>query len=241
MPPGKLDNDIKKIAIGDQKEITSRPADSLKPEIANLKVKSESFARSDEDTLTYAMFPDVGTTFLQERNAGSLEPEELLNEEEEMQKGDHYAPSEFNITLHGETYHINLTGSGDPSETERPFYVSVDGISEEVLVETLDEVLVNKPTSSSPNESKITNKKESSSGRPKPTHDGCITTAMPGKIVEIKVAIGDKITAGDSVVVIEAMKMENEVQSAISGTVVSINISKGDEVSPNETLLEIQS
>ena len=148
MPPGKLNNDIKKKAIGDQKEITSRPADSLKPEVANLKVKSESFAKSDEDILTYAMFPDVGTTFLQERNAGSLESEELLNEDEEMKKGDHYAPTEFNITLHGETYHINLTGSGDPSETERPFYVSVDGISEEVLVETLDEILVNKPTTS---------------------------------------------------------------------------------------------
>ena len=161
MPPGKLNNDIKKKAIGDQKEITSRPADSLKPEIANIKAKSESFAKSDEDILTYAMFPDVATTFLQERNAGSLESEELLNQDEEMQKGDHYAPTEFNITLHGETYHINLTSSGDPSETERPFYVSVDGISEEVLVETLDEILVNKPTlPSSPNDSKLSDNKK---------------------------------------------------------------------------------
>ena len=85
----------------------------------------------------------------------------------------------------------------------------------------------------------MSNKKESA--RSKPTHDGCITTAMPGKIVDIKVSIGDKISAGDSVIVIEAMKMENEIQAAKSGTVVSINISKGDEVSPNETLLEIQS
>ena len=92
------------------------------------------------------MFPDIATTFLQERNAGTLEPEILLNKNEEMNKGDHFAPSEFNITLHGETYHINLTSSGDPSDHERPFYVSVDGISEEVLVETLDEVLVNKPS-----------------------------------------------------------------------------------------------
>jgi pyruvate carboxylase subunit B len=169
-----------------------------------------------------------------------LEPEELLNEDEEMKKGDHYAPTEFNITLHGETYHINLTGSGDPRETERPFYVSVDGISEEVLVETLDEILVNKPTSlASMNESKLDNKKDGA--RPKPSHDGCITTAMPGKIVDIKVNIGDKINAGDSVIVIEAMKMENEIQAAKSGTVIAINISKGDEVSPNETLLEIQS
>jgi len=88
-------------------------------------------------------------------------------------------------------------------------------------------------------ESKLDNKK--GGARPKPTHDGCITTAMPGKIVDIKVSIGDKINAGDSVIIIEAMKMENEIQAAKSGTVVAINISKGDEVSPNETLLEVQS
>jgi pyruvate carboxylase subunit B len=240
MAPGKLNKEIKKKAIGEQKEITSRPADKLKPEIANLKAKSESFAKSDEDILTYAMFPDVGTTFLQERNAGSLEPELLLNEDDEKHKGDHYAPTEFNITLHGETYHINLTGSGDPSDSERPFYVSVDGISEEVLIETLDEVLVSKP--SSENISNVGNKNVAGvkGSRPKPTHDGCVATAMPGKIVDIKTNVGNKVNAGDSIIVIEAMKMENEIQSAISGTVIAINISKGDEVSPNETLIEIQ-
>ena len=116
----------------------------------------------------------------------------------------------------------------------------MDGISEEVLVETLDEILVNKPASSAGiNESKLDNKKDGA--RLKPSHDGCIATAMPGKIVDIKVSIGDKINAGDSVIVIEAMKMENEIQASKSGTVVAINISKGDEVSPNETLIEIQS
>ncbi len=237
MAPGKLNTTIKKKAIGDQKEITSRPADKLKPEFNNLKIKSESFASTDEDILTYAMFPDIATTFLQERNAGSLEPEILLNKSEEMSRGDHFAPSEFNITLHGETYHINLTGSGDPSEIERPFYVSVDGISEEVLVETLDEIKVNKPNGeSSSKEVKVNN-----NVRSKPSHDGCITTAMPGKIIDIKVNVGDNVSAGDSIIIIEAMKMENEIQASKTGTIVAINIKKGDDVSPNETLLEIQS
>ena len=57
----------------------------------------------------------------------------------------------------------------------------------------------------------------------------------------LKLVLATKISAGDSVIVIEAMKMENEIQAAKSGTVIAINISKGDEVSPNETLLEIQS
>ena len=92
-------------------------------------------------------------------------------------------PSEFNITLHGESYHIKLTGSGHAGEAERPFYVSVDGISEEVLVETLDEVLVN---NSAPNENigkEETSK--SSSTKHEPSHEGCITTAMPGTIIKM--------------------------------------------------------
>ena len=237
--PGKINRDIEKKAIGDQKPITNRPADNLKPEVSNLKVKSESFAKNEEDMLTYAMFPDIATIFLQERNAGTLTPEEMLDKEEAMKQGDHFAPSEFNITLHGETYHIKLTGSGSAGEAERPFYVSVDGISEEVLVETLDEVLITPNTQSSTGD-KSNEKSKDTSKRPKPSHGGCLTTAMPGTIVDIKVNIGDKVSAGDSLVVIEAMKMENEIQAPDGGTVIAIHIAKGDSVSPNETLLEIQ-
>ena len=63
---------------------------------------------------------------------------------------------------------------------------------------------------------------------------------MPGTIVDIKVNIGDKVTAGDSLVIIESMKMENEIQSPGEGTIMAIHIAKGDSVSPNETLLEIK-
>jgi len=236
--PAPVDKDIMKIAIGDQKPITCRPADELKPEISNLRVKSEGYVKSDEDLLTYAMFPDMATIFLQERHAGTLEPEELLIKNNNN-NGNHYAPSEFNISLHGETYHIKVKGSGDSGETERPFYVSVDGISEEVLIETLDEVQVN--TTENPTTDKKNKSAESSDhARPKPSHDGCVTTAMPGTIVDIKVKVGDKVIAGDGVVIIEAMKMENEIQSSKSGVVIAVYIKKGDAVSPNETLIEIQ-
>jgi len=236
--PGNVDEKIKKLAIADQKTITCRPADLIKPEIESLRVKSEAFAKNDEDILTYAMFPDLAEIFLQERNAGTLEPEVLLDKSEANQASGHYAPSEFNITLHGETYHIKLTGSGHAGEAERPFYVSVDGVTEEVLVETLDEILVN-GNSHQPSGDKVKNS-SSSASRPKPSHEGCVTTAMPGTIIDIKVAVGDKVSAGDGVVVIEAMKMENEIQAPKAGTVTSVHIAKGDSVSPNETLIEIQ-
>ena len=63
---------------------------------------------------------------------------------------------------------------------------------------------------------------------------------MPGTIVAVKVNVGDKVKAGDGVLVIEAMKMENEIQAATTGVVVAVNVSKGDTVTPDEALLEIQ-
>jgi pyruvate carboxylase subunit B len=63
---------------------------------------------------------------------------------------------------------------------------------------------------------------------------------MPGSIVDVKVKAGDKVNAGDAVLVIEAMKMENEIQAPKTGIVIAVHVKKGDSVSPDESLLEIQ-
>ena len=237
--PAPINAKLKQQAVGDAEVITCRPADLLEPEMARLQVESERIAKSEEDVLTYAMFPDIGKTFLQERNAGSLKPEALQSKEAVNTDSARYAPSEFKVTLHGETFHIKLTGSGHAGEEKRPFYVSVDGIVEEVIVETLDEIEVSGGSSDKKNGGK---KKTSttSSGRPRPHHVGCVTTAMPGTIVAVKAKVGDKVKAGDGVLVIEAMKMENEIQASTTGTVVAVHVSKGDAVTPDESLLEIQ-
>ena len=238
--PAPVNATVRQQAVGDAAVITCRPADLLEPEMAKLQSEAERFAQSEEDVLTYAMFPDIGKTFLQERNAGSLKPEALLSKESANTSASRYAPNEFNVTLHGETFHIKLTGSGHAGEEKRPFYVSVDGIAEEVVVETLDEIEL---SSSTNNGNKSNSKKKSTlttSGRPRPHHGGCVTTAMPGTIVAVKVKIGDKVKAGDGVLVIEAMKMENEIQAATTGTVVAVHVTKGDSVTPDESLLEIQ-
>ncbi len=234
--PAPVNAQVKQQAVGDATVITCRPADLIEPEMAKLQNETERFALSEEDVLTYAMFPDIGKTFLQERNAGSLKPEALLSKEAVNTSAARFAPNEFKVTLHGETFHIKLTGSGHAGEEKRPFYVSVDGVAEEVVVETLDEIEVFANGMS-------TGKKKTlaaSSGRPRPSHSGCVTTAMPGTIIAIKVKIGDKVKAGDGVLVIEAMKMENEIQAATTGTVVAVHVLKGDSVTPDESLLEIQ-
>ncbi|MDX1914098.1 MAG: sodium-extruding oxaloacetate decarboxylase subunit alpha [Methylophilus sp.] len=237
--PADIDPAIKKLAVGNEEGITCRPADLLEPEMARLQAETERIAKSDEDVLTFAMFPDIGKTFLQERNAGSLKPEALLSKDDVATSSSRYAPNEFKITLHGETFHIKLTGSGHSGEEHRPFYVSVDGIAEEVIVETLSEIEVSGNGTTKGSAKKKTNT-VGASGRPKPHHSGCVTTAMPGTIVAVKVKVGDKVKAGDGVLVIEAMKMENEIQAATTGTVVAIHVGKGDSVTPDESLLEIQ-
>ena len=240
--PAPVNAKVKQQAVGDAEVITCRPADLLEPEMAKLQAESERIAKSEEDVLTYAMFPDIGQTFLQERNAGSLKPDALQTKEAVGAASARFAPNEFNVTLHGETFHIKLTGSGHAGEEKRPFYVSVDGIAEEVIVETLDEVEVSGNGTNGTGNKSNSKKKASltSSGRPRPHHAGCVTTAMPGTIVAVKAKVGDKVKAGDGVLVIEAMKMENEIQASTSGTVVAVHVSKGDSVTPDESLLEIQ-
>jgi pyruvate carboxylase subunit B len=240
--PGKVNEEVRKLAVGNQEVITCRPADLIGDELDKLRTEAESLAKCDEDVLTYAMFPDLGRTFLQERAAGSLTPEPLLPPEARHAAetgGAHYAPNEFKVTLHGETYHIRIKGTGQPGEAERPFYVHVDGVAEEVLVETLDEIEVRPAGGSAARKS--ADKKDGAAGkRPKPTHAGCVTTAMPGTIVDVLVQIGQKVTAGSGVLVIEAMKMENEVQAPVSGSVIGIFVAKGDAVTPDQVLVEIQ-
>ena len=57
-----------------------------------------------------------------------------------------------------------------------------------------------------------------------------ICSPLPGVIVGVKVKVGDSVKEGQVVAVLEAMKMENEIQSECSGTVMSINVSQGDSI-----------
>lgn len=237
--PGPVNEQVRSLAIGNAEVITCRPADLLPDELDKLRSEVEGLARSEEDVLTYAMFPELARTFFQERAAGTLKPEPLLPREAAQPGAKRFAPTEFNITLHGETYHIKLTGSGAPGVEPRPYYVLVDGVSEEVVIETLAEVEVS-GSGAGAGQARPKVKAVAEAGRPAATHKGHVTTAMPGTIVDVLVDTGKKVKAGDPVLVIEAMKMENEIQAPVSGTVTNIFVSKGDAVKPREALIEIQ-
>ena len=66
-----------------------------------------------------------------------------------------------------------------------------------------------------------------------------VVAPLPGTINEIKVKVGDKVNTGDTVVILEAMKMQNNIEAETSGTITSINVNKGDAVMEGDTLVTI--
>ena len=66
-----------------------------------------------------------------------------------------------------------------------------------------------------------------------------INSPMPGKIAEIRVKEGDKITRGSVTLILESMKMLNEISSEFRGTVESINVNVGDFVKTDEALINL--
>lgn len=66
-----------------------------------------------------------------------------------------------------------------------------------------------------------------------------IRTAMPGKVVRILKADGDAVTKGEGVIVVEAMKMQNEMKSPRDGTISSIKASEGDTIGAGDVLVVI--
>ena len=67
-----------------------------------------------------------------------------------------------------------------------------------------------------------------------------IKTAMPGKVVRLIVANGDAVEKGDGVVVVEAMKMQNELRAPKSGNIVEIKVNEGDTVGAGDVLVVIE-
>lgn len=67
-----------------------------------------------------------------------------------------------------------------------------------------------------------------------------IRTAMPGKVVRILAAVGDKVEKGDPVIVVEAMKMQNEMKSPKAGTIAAVHFQEGSIVAAGDVLAAIE-
>ena len=109
------------------------------------------------------------------------------------------------VTVNGVTYQVKIAEAG---ETPVPYPAEIE------------------PTAPSPAPAEVSAPSAptcSGAGRP-------VNSPLPGVIVGIKVKVGDSVKEGQVVAVLEAMKMENEIQSEYSGTVTSVNVSQGDSI-----------
>ncbi len=66
-----------------------------------------------------------------------------------------------------------------------------------------------------------------------------VTAPLPGTITEVKVAVGDTVKTGDTVVILEAMKMQNNIEAECDGTITAVSVHQGDTVLEGSTLVVI--
>ena len=234
--PGTLNSKVRKQSLESEQQVKGRPADNLDPELEDAKQELSEIETSPEDLVSYALLPSVALQFFDERERGEIKPEPLDPTSESgpvVAHELHLAPVEFKVTVHGESYHIRVSGSGRTTEGVKPYYIKVDDKLEEVYLEPLQEVLAGGPETPEPTGAKT-------NGRPKPAKPGDVATPMPGRVVKVFVGLQNEVAVGDPLLIVEAMKMENRIQAPIAGTVSGIYVKEGDEVNPDETLIQLE-
>lgn len=235
-PPGPVNREVMARAIGDESPVQGRPADHLDPELERAKQAVGDKVSSTEDALSFALFPTVARQFFEERERGELKPEQL---EPPPEKGPavahelHLAPVEFNLSLHGTTYYVQVSGSGRKKDGRKPYYIRVNEKLEEVYLEPLQEVLAGVPEAPEPGKAPIPK-------RPRPTKPGDVASPMPGRVVKVLVTEGESVKVGDPVLIIEAMKMESRIPASIDGRVAVLYVKEGDDVKTEETLIHLE-
>jgi pyruvate carboxylase subunit B len=195
-PPAPVNEEISKKIIGDEEVITCRPADLLEPEFDKFKSEGQEkgFVKSDEDALTYALYPPIAPRFLK----GEAEEEELA---QPHQLDDSIGiPTEYNVEVDGDIFEVKIMPTG--------FMEIGEG-----------------------------------TGQPKgPVGEveGGVISSMQGMVIKLNVNVGDKIETGTTLGVIEAMKMENDIQAEWDGVVEEIFVEPGDAVSAGDILMVIK-
>ncbi len=123
------------------------------------------------------------------------------------------------VKVDGEDYEVEL------EKQEGVWNVSIDGKIFSIEIE-----------GGSIEESSGSKRKKKGRGK----KSGTISSTIPGKIVSIAVEEGANVVEGDVVMILEAMKMQNEIQAPLSGTVTAVNCKPGDSIEANSPLLIIQ-
>ena len=211
--PAPVNQDLQAEVLGENEEaITCRPADNIEPELEALTVELEGLSSEHgfsltsnegqiDDVLTYALFPQVGLKFLQNRN----NPEAF----EPVPTGKPAVPTNdagediYTVEVEGKSYTVTVSAGGDISGI-----ASVGGQSESA--------------SDVP----------ATGGEP-------VSAPLAGNVVKVLVKPGQRVSEGESIVVLEAMKMETSVSAPADGAIVEVKVQAGDSCSVGDVLVTL--
>ena len=232
-----------------EEPITCRPAEVLEPELDKAREEVKGLAKDLDDVLIYAIYPVTGKRFLKwkyglepvppevkPRTMADVKAEKELIEKAKagklVEKKEKSVPvmgenlRKFNVLVDGEYFEVEVEDpGGSPSISSvrqaapRPAPAPIAApVSPKPAIKATPEP----PTASV----------DDTGGTP-------LLAPMPGMIVSVDKKKGDQVTAGEAILVLEAMKMENSLPSPISGTITKINMGVGDLVVKNDVLCVI--
>lgn len=208
--------------------VTCRPADNIAPELDTLSKELDELAEkkqlslSDDkidDVLTYALFPQIGLKFIENRgNPDAFEPAPSA---QESQSSSAPKPAEAKSSSQGAT-------------TSETYDVNVDGKVYRVEVAPSGTLTSVTPASGSQTQAQP----QTNSAAPSDSNSSqSIDAPLAGNVFKVLVRNGDSVSEGDVVMILEAMKMETEIRSAYTGTVTDITVSEGDAVTSGQPLI----
>ena len=230
-PPASINPKIQKIVLENytrgKTPITCRPADILEPELAKAKEATKDIARDTGDVLTYALYPTSGMTFLRWKYGLEEAPAETKAKTmEDVRREDQLITKAKAGELVDKT-EVKTSPQGASGTT---LNVLIDGKYHKVDIGLSSGSSSTMPASIAEPQVEAEEEKDGEvNGSP-------LAAPMPGIIIRYLVKEGDKVIAGDGVVILEAMKMENILPAHDDGKVMSINFKPGDKVNTNDVL-----
>ena len=134
--------------------------------------------------------------------------------------------------VEGNIAKVNVNGIPFEVEMQQPINAAKHPTIVKPKVAAPAAVAANSPKTAAPRQQPQANTRAAANGNP-------VKAPLPGTITTVNVKVGDTVGVGDVVIILEAMKMQNNIEAEYAGTVTAVNVNPGDSVMEGSVLLTI--